>query len=480
MTSISLSNLNDKVLFNSKIIIPVIIASFSSLLIQNIWIAILIVLFAYLLILYGINFFFFFVIVSLLTLVGEFNHLLRLVIQLIAFGGLSFLFIKEYGLEFVRYPKVPAILLNFITLIFSVMALSTVFSNYLYTGAVQIVKLVIFFYLMYLLHSFIKSDEIAKIYIKSLFIASAIMALSTFIHLYSGGINLANLAISHFRTGGLLGNVNAIGGYYAVVIPVAVTFLFYKGKEINKLYLVILIMIFSFGLLAVTSRSAIISILVSLLFILFYLNKRLLLLFIGLMLLLLLMYFFFDPIYEFISVVLRVERGLSRRDYLWQLSSDMIKDNFWFGVGPGAWGKEMFNYFPVLLNSYKGKLFIKLFELTGGFNGSHNFYLFYFTEMGIFGLITSIIFPIVFFRIGFKTIKNTKHFNKIYNLLAIGITSVGAGMFVRAFFEGISLITIHRITVDIPFWLLFIILIYLYNKVLHIKPEFMTADNIRV
>ena len=128
-------------------------------------------------------------------------------------------------------------------------------------------------------------------------------------------------------------------------------------------------------MLIVVSRSAIISVIVSLLFILFYLNKKYFKVLIGCLFILFLLYLFVDPLNEFISVVLRVERGLTRRDYLWQISTGIIKDNFWFGVGPGSWGKEMFNYFPVLLNSFKGKLFIQLYEQTGGFNNSHNFYL---------------------------------------------------------------------------------------------------------
>ena len=480
MVGINLHRIDNKILLRYFIPISVIIAIVCSVFTAYIWFTLPVVLAIFLLIVYGVRFYLFFVIVSLLTLVGEVNPSLRLVVQIIAFGGLSILFLKKYGFVFKKYPAIPSLLLNFIAFFYSVIILSTLFSRYPLTGFIQTIKISIFFYLMYLLYSFIKSLKDINLYIISLFVASVIMALSTFINFVDSGFNLENLATAHLRTGGLLGNVNAIGGYYAVVIPIAVTFLFYEKLESKRIYLAGLILVFSVGMLIVVSRSAIISVIVSLLFILFYLNKKYFKVLIGCLFILFLLYLFVDPLNEFISVVLRVERGLTRRDYLWQISTGIIKDNFWFGVGPGSWGKEMFNYFPVLLNSFKGKLFIQLYEQTGGFNNSHNFYLVFFSDMGIFGLITAFFFPFVFFRIGFQTIKKAKVFNRNLFLLAVGITAVGAGMFIRGFFEGISLITIGRITVDIPFWTLFIILIYLYNNISYLNPSLEGENHIDI
>ena len=480
MTGINLFQIDAHIDLKFFIPVSLSIAIVCSIFVQYIWFAIPVILAIYLLVIYGLRFYLFFVIVSLLTLVGEVNTSLRLVVQIIAFSGLSFLFLRRYGLEFKKYPIVPSLLLKFLAFFYTVMILSTIFSNYPLTGLIQIIKISIFFYLMYLLYSFIKTREDINLYIKSLFIASVIMALSTFINFVGSGFNLVNLATAHLRTGGLLGNVNAIGGYYAVVIPIAITFLFYKKPETKRIYLIGLIVIFSVGMLIVVSRSAIISVITSLVFILFYLNKKYFKILITCLIILLLCYLFVDPINEFVSVVLRVERGLTRRDYLWQISTGMIKDNFWFGVGPGSWGKEMFTYFPVLLNSFKGKLFVELYEQTGGFNNSHNFYLVFFSDMGIFGLFTAFFFPFVFFKIGFQTIKRAKTDDKNLFLLAVGITAVGAGMFLRGFFEGISLITIGRIAVDIPFWTLFIILIYLNISLSHLNPDLKGENHTKI
>lgn len=161
-----------------------------------------------------------------------------------------------------------------------------------------------------------------------------------------------------------------------------------------------------------------------------------------------------------VTVFLRLERGLTHRDELWNLSMDMISHNFWFGVGPGSWGKEMFNYIPVMLDSYPGQMFIDLYYLTEGFNNSHNFYLVFFSDMGIIGLFTAILFPIVYFVISSRAIKKTNK-KRVEYYIVIGSIAVGVGMFIRGFIEGINLITMGRISVDIPLWLVIAIIAFI-------------------
>ncbi len=69
-----------------------------------------------------------------------------------------------------------------------------------------------------------------------------------------------------------------------------------------------------------------------------------------------LIFVFYQPLNELLTTFLRIESGMSARDYLWQMSMDMIKDNPVFGIGPGAYQYEMLNYFPYMLNDWWGKL----------------------------------------------------------------------------------------------------------------------------
>jgi len=164
------------------------------------------------------------------------------------------------------------------------------------------------------------------------------------------------------------------------------------------------------------------------------------------------------------TFILRVQEGLANRDYLWKLAYSMIKDNPILGIGPGSYKFEMFNYFPVMLTSWEGKLFVELYTLTLGKNNSHNFYLAMFTDLGVLGFISSIMLPIIYMNIGYKTIRLAKSFQKEVYLLVIGITAAGAGMFVRGIFEGISIITYGWLSVDLPFWMIFGILGFYYLK----------------
>ena len=60
-----------------------------------------------------------------------------------------------------------------------------------------------------------------------------------------------------------------------------------------------------------------------------------------------------------------------------------------------------------------------------------------FTDLGVLGFISSIMLPIIYMNIGYKTIRLAKSYQKEVYLLVIGITAAGAGMFVRGIFEGI-------------------------------------------
>jgi hypothetical protein len=49
--------------------------------------------------------------------------------------------------------------------------------------------------------------------------------------------------------------------------------------------------------------------------------------------------------------------------------------------------------------------------------------------------------------------------------LVVGIVASATGLFVRALFDGINILTYGWISVDLPFWLMFSILIYFYNNI---------------
>jgi O-antigen ligase len=154
---------------------------------------------------------------------------------------------------------------------------------------------------------------------------------------------------------------------------------------------------------------------------------------------------------------------MSARDYVWKMSMDMIKDHTVFGIGPGAYQYEMINYFPYMLDDWWGKLFIYYNEVTGGANLSHNVFLTFFTDMGILGITTAIALPVIYFRIGIRTIKKYKNETPGNYYLIIALFAAGCSIIFRNIFNSIGLLYVGGIHTDLPFWLIFGSLIYFYN-----------------
>ena len=101
-----------------------------------------------------------------------------------------------------------------------------------------------------------------------------------------------------------------------------------------------------------------------------------------------------------------------------------------------------------MLGSYAEKfIYFHFNEIE--FGHAHNFYLFFWSDLGILGLFTSILLPILFFKLGKKAVKKTKEINNNYYLLSLGIIAAGIGLFIRALFEWGNLISYGSIKIDL-------------------------------
>jgi len=212
------------------------------------------------------------------------------------------------------------------------------------------------------------------------------------------------------------------------------------------------------------SRSAILGILLSSLIIIYTLKKKrfyqiaFAIIFIGLIVIL------YPPFNETLTLFLRIEEGMSARDKLWDMSLKIINDNPIFGLGPGAYKYEYFNYLPFMLNDWWGKLMIYYYDVAEGVNFSHNYFLVFFSDMGIFGLVTAISLPIIYFNIGFKAINRYKQSDSENYYLIISLFAAGISIIFRNFFNSIGLLFYGGITTDLPFWLIFASLIFYYKQ----------------
>ena len=432
---------------------------------------ILSVLLILLFLLFKEKFILFSITVLLLALVGEINPTLRLVIQLMAILLLISIVLRKYGFDIKKYPRVPLPVLSFIIFLYTALTISILNSDYSFAAIPLVLRLSAFFVFVYLFFVMIKSVGDVRLYIYAIIVSAIIMAVGTFYDFMDTGFNLLMIAGEIYRTGGFMSNFNATGGYFAIAIPLLISSLYVSKVKTTKIMISAIIGLLFIALMITGSRSALLACAVSGFIILFILNKKLLVRITVSLVLAILIMMLIEPVRNFLILALRVESGLAQRDQLWEISLNLIEDNFLFGIGPGAYASKMFDYFPVMLNSYHGQRLIGLYEMTTGTNSAHNFYLIMFTDLGILGLLVSLMLPYVFFKIS-KTVltllKKSKN-NSYY--LAVGATGAMTGLLVRALFDGINILSYGWISVDLPFWLMFSMLAYFYNNITTVKKQ---------
>lgn len=447
----------------SVFVIAILLGLFVSMLGEYVVYGILGLLFVVPFIIYGEKYIIFFIIVTLFTLVGDINKDLRAVIHILDFSLLALLFLYHYGFQIKEYPKIPRSLIYFLLLYYFSMVLAIVMSEHVYDGLQKIGRQTIFFGVAYLLYSLIRKEDDLKSILYGIIAASVIIAFSTMINFYSQGFELADYAAGiAVRVTGLMSNILATTTYFIVAMPLLIVFLLTQDKRSIKNLLWIFIIVLLIGIILTASRSAMLAIIASTMIIFYFYNKKLITSLLLILIFISLIFLFIPPFNEISSIIFRIESGLSQRQHYWSLAYNMIKDNLLFGIGPGSYGYEMYNYFPVMLNSWIGKVIIETNLITGGNNNSHNFFLVFFSDMGVPGLLTALTLPVVFFKIALKTIKKYKNSNKVTYYTVIGLAAAGTSMFVRGFVDGIGLLAYGFITADMPFWLMFISLIY-YN-----------------
>jgi O-antigen ligase len=100
-------------------------------------------------------------------------------------------------------------------------------------------------------------------------------------------------------------------------------------------------------------------------------------------------------------------------------------------------------------------------------NLSHNFYLMFFSDMGLPGLLTAISLTAIYFIIGVKTVKTFKNEHSPTFYLVVALFASGASIFTRVLSDSIGLLSYGTITSDLPFWLVFMSLLFMYNSKLN-------------
>ena len=154
---------------------------------------------------------------------------------------------------------------------------------------------------------------------------------------------------------------------------------------------------------------------------------------------------------------------------------NIIKDNPILGVGPAATKYYLYPNLTYMIGSPQEQ-FLAFHYNEIEFGHAHNFYLFFWSDLGLLGLFTSLLLPFTYFKLGYFTSKKFKYLNRKYYLLALGLIAGGIGLFIRAFFEWGNLISYGTLAADLPFWIAFIMLIFLYKKTSNKNTEVLTTN----
>lgn len=422
-----------------------------------------IIIFTFVILRFGEKALIFWTIVSFLSITSTIDIQLRYAIQVLNFIILSFLFFKQFGLNIKKYPKSPTEINIFVLLLFITMTLSTVLSNFILLGLQQIVRTAIFFIIIYYYYSFLDSYRRVKLYLYSLLFTALIFSCVLFYELYQMDFNLIQFNIDQMKVvNGDYINKNSLASFFILAISLILSFGVVGLKQKRKYIITLMLFVFITSLLVTNSRAAILSVIISALIILFQLNKKLfkkiLILIIAPIPLLL-----FEPVNKLFQLYFRLETVFTGRDYIWDSIFQVIKKNYLFGAGPAGSKEEIYKTIPFMLGSPE-ELWINYHYNQIEFGHAHNFYLFFLSDLGILGFIIALAFPFVFLRIAFKVLKNIGKNNQEVYILVVGITAGGIGLFIRGLFEWSSLISYGTIAADLPFWLLFAILTFIYQK----------------
>jgi O-antigen ligase len=435
------------------------------------------ILFILLVLVYKKNLLLGFVIITLVTITRDTLPNLRTFFQVLDFCILAYLFLKEYGFDFGKYPRVPPIMVKFFILLYTALIVSTILSEYPPAGIYFITRTTIFFLVVYVFYSLIKTREQILTGLMSIFLAGVILVSSIiFDFLKEGGDFLNAAGTARIRDFGLYSNFNTTAAYFIIAFPLILISMHLSKKKIHRVLLSLIMLYFIFGIVLISSRAAIVGTIISSLIILFFINRKL---FYSISItfgLIVLAFLFIKPLYDFAGLFLRVEEGLSQRDIFWNLAFNIIRDHPIFGIGPGAYKFEEFNYMPILLNSWMGGVMVNLHEITDGHNNSHSFYFVFFSDMGILGLITALSLPVIFFKVAISSFKRFT-LNEEYKMIILAIFASGVSMFVRAGIESIGILSYGFLSNDLPFWLFFCILIRFYMNEIKESDKQVTELN---
>lgn len=399
---------------------------------------------------------------AFLIFTSDVSEIIRPILTILILAWLAFKYVKVYGLtlDINIFPKRLYYLFGYLI---AVLLISGFLNSAYINGITFSIKSLVFLLLIYTYTALSKeSKNIERNFLIVLIAASLVLSISVLIEFYKSGIGfiISNVVI---RYGGIYSNINAAGVLLSTTVPVIVFFLSLEKNHINRIFYFVLLSIISISLLITNSRASILAAAVGTLIYLFLVNKNILRKLLLISSLVVLILLFFTPAYELISTVLRFERIVNTRSYIWDIAYDIISNNIIFGVGPGMFPNFIYKYLPVMLGTWDEQS-INFVYSEAGLGHAHNFFLFYFSELGLMGLLFTVAFAVLFFNLAFQYLNKFKENNiPDFKLTALAI-SLFTGALARGIFESIGIFSYGWIERDLPLWIVLAVFFSTINK----------------
>jgi O-antigen ligase len=411
--------------------------------------------------------------VALITLTSGLGEGQRMIVQILAITSLLLYFIFTYGLNFNQFPKVPFAILLLVSFIIFTIIFSLLFTDYFQLGLFQLIRSLIFFSIIYLYYSLLKDMADIKYFLYALFLGAVFYFIIIFYEVVKADFDIIYLNQNLIlEEGNSFIHRNAIGGFFSITILISIAYLVSaRTSRLSKKYIYLFIFFLISGLILTNSRAAILSIFISVIYILFTENKKILLYLLSIIILALPL-LWIKPIAETVDLYFRLERVSTGRDFILETVFNILSKNPLIGNGPAATKYEFYNNLPYIIGSPQ-ELFLRRMSEQIEFGQAHNFYLFLYTDLGLFGFIASLLIVFVFLKTSNRLLKETKKTNEGIYPLVLGIQGAGISLFIRGLFEWAGIFSYGTLTYDLPFWWIFSLLIFLYQKIIVEKQKIL-------
>ena len=354
------------------------------------------------------------------------------------------------GKKFTSRTTTPVILISLYILICLISAL---FAYDVFNSLFFFLRILIFFLVIAALYDWMNDYRKYILTIRSIVLSGLILSISIIYSRFFGTVIVENEGA--IRAGGIFSNVNSSG--FVLFIAIIYAFLMYLEKDKKRYWLYIIL--FLTALVFTGSRASMLALAVSVLFynLRFKLTKKIIIICVSSLLFTILGFLLFQ---DKILSALRLERGLSARQILYNIGLDIAADYPYLGIGLG----NLKDVGPHYLVTYPIGEWQKNSILDIGIQSSHNVFIETAAEIGLLGAGVLILIIINIGLRYYRRIKKVDPSDKNFYYLIWGLFM---GILVRCLFESNGIINRGWITADIYFWVTYVV--FLRSKQFKIK-----------